>query len=123
VSRDDGLRLTDCFVTASVRCAPPANRPLPSERDNCLPYFSAELRLLERARVIVCLGGFAWDAALRVLGPVRPRPKFAHGALLELGNYVMLGCYHVSQQNTFTGKLTEPMLDDVFTRARELAHA
>jgi uracil-DNA glycosylase family 4 len=123
VSRDDGLRLTDCFVTASVRCAPPANRPLPSERDNCLPYFSAELRLLERARVIVCLGGFAWDAALRVLGPVRPRPKFAHGALLELGNYVMLGCYHVSQQNTFTGKVTEPMLDDVFTRARELAHA
>jgi uracil-DNA glycosylase len=123
VRRDDGLRLTDCFVTASVRCAPPANRPLPSERDNCLPYFSAELGLLKRARVIVCLGGFAWDAALRVLGPVRPRPKFAHGASLELGNYVMLGCYHVSQQNTFTGKLTEPMLDEVFTRARELARA
>jgi len=122
VSRDDGLTLTDCYVTASVRCAPPANRPLPSERDNCLPYFVAELKLLGRVRVIVCLGGFAWEAALRVLGPVRPRPKFAHGALFELGGYTLLGCYHVSQQNTFTGRLTEQMLDDVFTRARELSH-
>jgi uracil-DNA glycosylase len=121
VSRDDGLTLTDCFVTASVRCAPPANRPLPAERDNCLPYFSRELELLARARVIVCLGGFAWDCALRVLGPVRPRPKFAHGALSEVGGYTLLGCYHVSQQNTFTGKLTEPMLDAVFSQARELA--
>jgi uracil-DNA glycosylase len=123
VSRDDGLRLSDCFVTASVRCAPPANRPLPSERDNCLPYLAAELPLLTRVRTIVCLGGFAWDAALRVLGPVRPRPKFAHGASFEVGGYVLLGCYHVSQQNTFTGRLTEPMLDQVFARARELSDA
>jgi uracil-DNA glycosylase len=121
VSRDDGLALTDCFVTASVRCAPPGNRPLPSERANCLPYFERELELLPRARVIVCLGGFAWECALRVLGPVRPRPKFAHGAAIDVGGYTLLGCYHVSQQNTFTGKLTEPMLDAVFTRAHELA--
>jgi uracil-DNA glycosylase family 4 len=121
ISRDDGLKLADCFVTASVRCAPPANRPLPSERDNCLPYFQTELELLPHARVIVCLGGFAWDSALRVLGPVRPRPKFSHGAEFELAGYTLLGCYHVSQQNTFTGKLTEPMLDAIFTRAHELA--
>ncbi len=122
VSRDDGLRLTDCWVTASVRCAPPANRPSPSERDNCLPWLVDELALLARARVIVCLGGFAWDCALRVIGGApRPRPKFAHGAELALERYTMLGCYHVSQQNTFTGRLTEPMLDAVFARARELA--
>jgi uracil-DNA glycosylase family 4 len=121
ISRDDGLKLADCFVTASVRCAPPANRPLPSERDNCLPYFQTELELLPHARVIVCLGGFAWDSALRVLGPVRPRPKFSHGAEFELAGYTLLGCYHVSQQNTFTGKLTEPMLDEIFFRARRIA--
>jgi uracil-DNA glycosylase family 4 len=126
VGRDDGLELRDCFVTAAVRCAPPGNRPLPAERDNCLPYLAAELRLLERLRVIVCLGGFAWDAALRALSAgglevPRPRPRFAHGAEVELGSYVLLGCYHVSQQNTFTGRLTEPMLDAVFGRARALA--
>ncbi len=120
VSRDDGLKLTDCRVTASVRCAPPANRPLPAERDNCLPWLAAELELLRAMRVIVCLGAFAWDAALRVLGPVRPRPKFAHGAEFGTGRYTLLGCYHVSQQNTFTGKLSEAMLDAVFARAREL---
>ncbi len=120
VSRDDGLALRDCFVAAAVRCAPPANRPLPSERDNCLPYAARELELLGRLRAIVCLGGFAWDAALRLLGPVRPRPKFGHGAEAVVAKYTLLGCYHPSQQNTFTGKLTEPMLDDVFTRAREL---
>jgi uracil-DNA glycosylase len=120
VSRDDGLALTDCWICAAVRCAPPANRPTPVERDNCLPWLSAELSLLERIRVIVCLGGFAWDAALRVLGPVRPRPKFGHGAEYELGSVTLLGCYHVSQQNTFTGRLTEAMLDAVFTRAQEL---
>jgi len=120
VARKDGLRLRDCWVTASVRCAPPANRPLPAERDNCLPYFARELGLLERVKVIVCLGGFAWDAALRVLDCPRPRPKFAHGAEYDAGRARLLGCYHVSQQNTFTGKLTEPMLDAVFTRAREL---
>jgi uracil-DNA glycosylase family 4 len=121
VSRDDGLRLADCFIAAAVRCAPPANRPSPAERDNCLPYFATELDQLTRARVIVCLGGFAWDAALRVLEAPRPRPKFAHGAEIEVADYTLLGCYHVSQQNTFTGRLTEPMLDQIFTRARELA--
>jgi uracil-DNA glycosylase family 4 len=124
VSRDDGLTLRDCWVTAAVRCAPPANRPLPVERDNCLPWLERELSLLSGVRVIVCLGAFAWDAALRVLGvwgSVRPRPKFAHGAEFEVGPVTLLGCYHVSQQNTFTGRLTEPMLDAVFARARELA--
>ena len=128
VSRDDGLELADCFVTASVRCAPPDNRPLPAERDNCLPYFARELELLGGARVVVCLGGFAWDAALRVLRSAgvqlpRPRPRFAHGAELTLGAVTLLGCYHVSQQNTFTGRLTEEMLDAVFARARELSAA
>jgi uracil-DNA glycosylase family 4 len=121
VSRDDGLELTDCWVTAAVRCAPPANRPSVSERDNCLPWLVDELELLTRARVIVCLGGFAWDCAMRVLDAPRPRAKFAHGASLSVGDrWTLLGCYHVSQQNTFTGRLTEPMLDQVFTRAREL---
>jgi uracil-DNA glycosylase family 4 len=124
IARDDGLALKDCFVTAPVRCAPPANRPLPSERENCQPWLEAELALLDQVRVIVCLGGFAWDSALRVLtalgtpGP-RPRPRFSHGAAAELGRFTLIGCYHPSQQNTFTGKLTEPMIDDIFTRARE----
>src|SRR5581483_6250953 len=119
VSRDDGLELRDCWVTASVHCAPPANRPTPGERDNCLPYFERELELLPAARVIVCLGGFAWDSALRVLAPgLRPKPRFAHGAEAAAGRYALLGCYHVSQQNTFTGRLTEPMLDAVFERAK-----
>jgi uracil-DNA glycosylase family 4 len=126
VSRDDGLRLRECFVTAAVRCAPPANRPLPEERDNCLPWFVRELSLLSRARVIVCLGAFAWDAALRALRELgvavpRPRPRFGHGVSVEAGRWTLLGCYHPSQQNTFTGKLTEVMLDEVFARARELA--
>ena len=121
VSRDDGLKLSDCFVTAAVRCAPPANRPLPAERDNCLPYLERELALLSRVRVIVCLGGFAWDAALRALGPIRPKPRFTHGAVAEVATYNLLGCYHPSQQNTFTGRLTETMLDDIFSRAGELS--
>ena len=117
----DGLRLNGAFVTAAVRCAPPANRPLPSERDNCLPYAREELALLEGMRAIVCLGGFAWDAAARLLG-LRPRPRFGHGAEHALADGpVLLGCYHPSQQNTFTGKLTEDMIDAVFSRARELA--
>ncbi|HET9718524.1 MAG TPA: uracil-DNA glycosylase [Solirubrobacteraceae bacterium] len=120
ISRDDGLRLRDTWVTAAVRCAPPANRPSPAERDNCLPYVARELELLERVRVIVCLGGFAWDAALRVLDAPRPRPRFGHGEEVRLSHHTLLGCYHVSQQNTFTGRLTEPMLDAVFTRARAL---
>ena len=123
VDRQDGLRLHDCWVTAAVRCAPPANRPTPAERDNCLPYLARELDLLEHLRVIVCLGGFAWDCALRVLQAPRPRPRFGHGAEAQVGGRALLGCYHVSQQNTFTGRLTEPMLDAVFARARERAAA
>jgi uracil-DNA glycosylase family 4 len=114
--RDDGLALTDCFITASVRCAPPANKPLPAERDNCRPWLDRELALLERARVIVCLGKFAWD----VIAP-RPLPRFGHGAEARSGRFVLLGCFHPSQQNTFTGKLTAPMIESVLLRARELA--
>jgi uracil-DNA glycosylase family 4 len=126
VARDDGLRLTGAWVCAAVRCAPPANRPLPEERDNCLPYLVRELALLKSVRVIVALGSFGWDAALRGLAEfgeprVRPRPKFGHGAQVEIGRFTLLGCFHPSQQNTFTGKLTEPMIDDVLARARELA--
>jgi uracil-DNA glycosylase family 4 len=118
--RDDGLILRDAWIAAAVRCAPPGNRPLPEERDNCLPYAAEELRLIEPA-VIVCLGKFAWDAACQLLG-IRPRPRFGHLAehRTEDGP-VLLGSYHPSQQNTFTGKLTEPMLDSVFERARKLA--
>jgi uracil-DNA glycosylase family 4 len=123
--RGDGLELRDCWVTAAVRCAPPGNKPTPDERDNCLPWFVAELRLLKRARVIVCLGSFAWDASLRALRDlghqVKPRPRFAHGAQVTVGPYTMLGSYHPSQQNTFTGKLTEQMLEDLFARATRLA--
>jgi uracil-DNA glycosylase family 4 len=125
-SPEDGLRLKGAYVTAVVRCAPPANKPTPGERDNCLPYLVRELSLLERCRTIVALGAFAWSGALRALRePGRdaptPVPRFGHGAEAALGDRVLLGCYHPSQQNTFTGRLTEPMLDAVFARARELA--
>ncbi len=128
-SRDDGLRLSDAWVMAAVRCAPPANRPTSEERENCLPWSVAELELLEDVKVVVCLGGFAWAAALRLLEALsgsqlpmpRPRPRFAHGALYEAGAVTLLGCFHPSQQNTFTGRLTEPMIDEVLSRARELA--
>jgi uracil-DNA glycosylase len=116
VSRDDGLRLTDCFITASVRCAPPANKPLPAERDACRSWLDGELALLREVRVVVCLGKFAWD----VIAP-RPLPKFGHGAEAAAGPYTLLGCFHPSQQNTFTGKLTAPMIEAVLLRARELA--
>lgn len=123
--RGDGLRLGDAYVTAVVRCAPPANRPAPGERDECLPYLAEELGLLSRTRVLIALGAFAWDGALRaarILGHAvpRPRPRFGHCAETELGPYVLLGSYHPSQQNTFTGRLTEEMLDAVFARALEL---
>jgi uracil-DNA glycosylase family 4 len=122
VSRDDGLELRDCWITASVRCAPPANKPLPSERDNCASWLRAELPLLERARVVVCLGAFAWESGFRQLAPaLRPRPRFGHGAEARLGELTLLGCFHPSQQNTFTGKLTAAMVDAVLERARELA--
>jgi uracil-DNA glycosylase len=123
VSRDDGLELHGAFIAAAVRCAPPANRPLPSERDNCLPYAAEELRLMPSVRAIVCLGGFAWDVAARLYG-LRPKPRFCHGTEHAIQDGpVLLGCYHPSQQNTFTGKLSEPMLDAVFSRAAELAAA
>jgi uracil-DNA glycosylase len=126
VDRDDGLQLSGAYITAVVRCAPPANKPTPGERDNCLPYLARELALMEECRTIVTLGAFAWDGALRALRELgcatpRPKPRFGHGAEAKVGDWTLLGCYHPSQQNTFTGKLTKQMLDDVFVRARELA--
>jgi uracil-DNA glycosylase family 4 len=141
--KGDGLELRDCFVTAAVRCAPPANRPTPAERDNCLPWLDAELELLPRIAVVVALGGFAFDNALRVWRsrgqPVpRPRPRFGHGIEVRLERasdgptdpgaanpraLVLLASYHPSQQNTFTGVLTETMLDAIFARARKLLEA
>ena len=118
-SKDDGLRLSGLWISAAVRCAPPQNKPTPAERDACLPYAVRELKLLD-AKVLVCLGAFAWDAALRLLD-VRPKPKFAHGAEFGVGSLVLLGCYHPSQQNTFTGVLKPEMLDAVLSRARELS--
>ena len=125
VARDDGLRLSGASVTAPVRCAPPDNKPTVEERDTCFPYLLREMDLLDNVRVLVALGGFAWDAALRAavaLGCARPKPKppFGHGAEADLGRYHLIGSYHVSQQNTFTGRLTEDMLDAVFLRAREV---
>ena len=117
--RDDGLILRDCFITATVRCAPPANRPTPPERDTCLPYAARELVALPRVRVVVCLGGFAWAAGLRLRDGSRER--FAHGAEVTGPPWTMLGCYHPSQQNTFTGRLTPAMLDAVLARARAAA--
>jgi uracil-DNA glycosylase family 4 len=120
VSLDDGLRLDGAYVAAAVRCAPPANKPTPDERDRCVPYLARELALLTELRVIVVLGQFAYDVVARMLG-VRPRPRFGHGAEVALADGLVLLCsYHPSQQNTFTGTLTEPMFDAIFTRAREL---
>jgi uracil-DNA glycosylase family 4 len=117
----DGLKLVDCFLTAAVRCAPPQNKPLPSERDNCADWLEREVAMLTEVRVVVCLGAFAWDAALRLRGAPRPRPRFGHGAEVPGPPWTMLGCFHPSQQNTFTGKLTPAMADAVFERAVALA--
>ncbi|HUB36688.1 MAG TPA: uracil-DNA glycosylase [Solirubrobacteraceae bacterium] len=133
-SREDGLRLRGAWVSAAVRCAPPANKPTPQERDRCLPWSVRELRLLGRIRAVMCLGAFAWDAALRLDGALtagdlawatrpRPRPRFAHGAEHRGGRLELIGCYHPSQQNTFTGRLTEPMIDAVLRRAVEISRA
>jgi uracil-DNA glycosylase len=124
--RGDGLRLRDAYVTATVRCAPPANKPTIGERDNCLPYLERELALLERCRVIVALGSFGWDGFLRAARALgveipRPKPRFGHGAEADLGRWRLLGCFHPSQQNTFTGTLTVPMIDAAFSRARKIA--
>ncbi|HEY8001746.1 MAG: uracil-DNA glycosylase [Vicinamibacteria bacterium] len=123
--RDDGLRLAGAYVTAVVRCAPPANKPTPAERDECLSWLVAELPLLRSARVLLALGSFGWDGALRAARELghptpRPKPRFGHGAVAGLGPYRLLGSYHPSQQNTFTGRLTREMLDSVLAQAREL---
>ncbi|HET7486754.1 MAG TPA: uracil-DNA glycosylase [Acidimicrobiales bacterium] len=121
VSADDGLVLTGAYVTAVVRCAPPDNRPTPLERDTCVGYLEREMALLAGVRAVVALGGFAYEAVTR-LTAVRPRPRFAHGLEVPLaGGRTLLCSYHPSQQNTFTGRLTEPMLDAVFARARSLS--
>jgi uracil-DNA glycosylase family 4 len=127
----DGLQLTGARLVAAVRCAPPQNQPTPEERDTCAPWIDQEVRLLlPRLRAVVCLGGFGWSAALRALGAAgvavpKPRPRFGHGVEVELPGpgpepLTLLGCYHPSQQNTFTGRLTEPMIDAVLGRAAEL---
>jgi uracil-DNA glycosylase family 4 len=123
---DDGLRIADTWITAGVKCAPPANRPTPGEREACLPYLVREVAALDRLRVVVALGAFGWDVGLRALQAngaaiPRPRPRFGHGAEVAVGNITLLGTYHPSQQNTFTGKLTPPMLEAVLRRALELA--
>ena len=125
IHRGDGLRLRDCFITAAVRCAPPANRPAPGEREACSSWLEAEFALLPSARLILCLGAFAWDAGLRLRAALgdpaaRPRPRFGHGAVAP-GRWPLLGCFHPSQQNTFTGRLTPAMLDAVLASAKELA--
>ena len=123
---DDGLQLTGAWVAAAVRCAPPENKPTPDERDRCLPFLVRELDLLTEVRVVVVLGNFAYDAVGRVLAAAgsplpRPKPRFGQGMEVPTERVTVLGCFHPSQQNTFTGRLTEPMIDDVFRRARELA--
>jgi len=124
---DDGLTLNGAYVAAAVRCAPPANKPTIDERDRCLPFLARELALLVDVRVVLALGAYAWDAALRVLAVAghvaRPRPKFGHGAEARIGPCTLIGSYHPSQQNTFTGRLTLAMLETVLRQARALASA
>ena len=127
-SRGDGLRTIDCWITAGVKCAPPGNKPLPSERGNCAPYLVRELAALDTVRVVLALGSFAWDAALSTFAalgeePPRPKPRFGHAAEVRLGRSTLLGSYHPSQQNTFTGKLTPTMLDAVVGRAVKVARS
>ena len=122
----DGLELRGAYIAAAVRCAPPANKPLPSERDNCAPYLQRELALLADVRVVVPLGAYGWEATLRAIAAItgvdpRPRPKFGHGAEVRIGPYTVVGSYHPSQQNTFTGRLTREMLVAVLARTRDLA--
>ncbi len=122
LSAADGLVLDDAYISAVNRCAPPANKPTTQERDACLPFLVRELRLLSRVSVILALGGYAWDAILRVLAAEghrsSPKPRFGHGAEVMVGPYTLLGCYHPSQQNTFTGRVTRSMIEDVLEVAR-----
>jgi uracil-DNA glycosylase family 4 len=122
---DDGQALIGAYIAAAVRCAPPANKPTIEERDACAPFLSREIALLRRVDVVVALGSFGWDAVLRALGDLghsaRPKPRFGHGAEAVVGPFRLIGSYHPSQQNTFTGRLTAPMFDAVIRRARELA--
>ena len=122
---DDGLTLTDVYIAAAVRCAPPANKPSIDERDACAPFLEREIRLLDRLVVVVALGQFGWDAALRSFGGLghqaHPKPRFGHGHEATIGPYRLLGSYHPSQQNTFTGRLTPAMFREVLQRARQLS--
>jgi uracil-DNA glycosylase family 4 len=124
IRRDDGLRLRDAWISACVRCAPPDNKPTLEERDRCLPYLERELDSLTKVRVFVCLGSFAWEGALRTLKrkghSASAKPKFGHLAEAKVGGMTLIGSYHPSQQNTFTGRLTVPMFDAVFARANAL---
>jgi uracil-DNA glycosylase family 4 len=124
---DDGLTLRDVYIAAAVRCAPPANEPTTDERDACAPFLAREIALLDRLVVVVALGQFGWDAALRAFAtlgePVRPRPRFGHGREVAVGSWMLLGSYHPSQQNVFTRRLTAAMFEAVLRRARELAVA
>jgi uracil-DNA glycosylase family 4 len=124
---DDGLTLTDTYIAAAVRCAPPANKPTPEERDTCAPFLVREIALLTELRVLVGLGAFGWDAALRALESlghdVRPRPRFGHGAEVVVGPYAVLGTYHPSQQNTFTGRLTASMFQSVIERGKAIVRS
>ncbi|OGO57933.1 MAG: uracil-DNA glycosylase [Chloroflexi bacterium RBG_16_69_14] len=122
---DDGLTLTDVYVAAAVRCAPPLNKPTTDERDACAPFLAREIALLSELRVAIALGAFGWDAALRAFASLghatRPKPRFGHAAEAVVGPYTLLGSYHPSQQNTFTGRLTAPMFEAVLARARDIA--
>ena len=119
---DDGLALIGAYVAAAVRCAPPGNKPLPEERDECAPYLERELALLDQVRAVVALGSYGWDAALRAIAAnghrLATKPRFAHGAAVAIGPYRLFGTYHPSQQNTFTGVLTPAMLDAVLVAAK-----
>jgi uracil-DNA glycosylase len=126
LARDDGMALLDVYIAAVNRCCPPGNRPTPQERDRCLPFLVRELQALARVRVLVTLGAFAWDGALRALASLghdarKPRPVFGHAREAEVGPYRLVGSFHPSQQNTFTGKLTPAMLEAVLVRAEALA--
>jgi uracil-DNA glycosylase len=121
---DDGLTLSDTYIAAAVRCAPPANKPTPEERDACAPYLARELAILHHVRVVVALGAYGWDAALRAMAVnghrLALKPRFGHGAQVEVGPHRLIGTYHPSQQNTFTGRLTPRMLDEVIAAAKAM---